>query len=155
MYEALLFLHVIGAIVLIGTGAGIAFFMVNSFHSQNPNLIAHVAGIVVLADYVFTMMAAIAQPITGVLLAREVGWSLTEGWILVSIALYVFVGSCWLPVLVIQKRILLLARAASEAGEQLPKSAICLYRVWFLLGLPAFTAMLAIIWVMLNKPVFY
>jgi uncharacterized membrane protein len=49
-YEILLFLHIIGATVLLGTGAGIAFFMVISNLSNDPKLIAHVAGIVVLAD---------------------------------------------------------------------------------------------------------
>ncbi|MGB5839732.1 MAG: DUF2269 family protein, partial [Brucella anthropi] len=47
-YDILRFLHVIGATVLLGTGAGIAFFMVISNRSGDPRLIAHVGGIVVL-----------------------------------------------------------------------------------------------------------
>ena len=74
IYEVLLFLHVLGATVLLGTGAGIAFFMVMSHQSKDARLIAHVSGIVVIADTVFTATAAIAQPVTGYLLAREVGW---------------------------------------------------------------------------------
>ena len=35
-YEFLRFAHVIGACVLLGTGAGIAFFMVISNRSQDP-----------------------------------------------------------------------------------------------------------------------
>ena len=37
------------------------------------------ARIVVLADWLFTATAAVAQPITGYLLARSAGWSLSEG----------------------------------------------------------------------------
>ena len=81
IHDLLLFAHVIGACVLLGTGAGIAFFMVVSQRSQNPDLIAHVAGIVVLADWVFTATAAIAQPITGYFLALAAGWPLTSGWV--------------------------------------------------------------------------
>jgi uncharacterized membrane protein len=144
----------LGAIVLIGTGLGIAFFMVITFRNQDPALVIHVAGIVVLADYVFTATAAIAQPITGILLARETGWALTSDWILASAALYVFVGCFWVPVLLIQKRILTIAKAARDAGEHFPYAVDDLYRIWFLLGVAAFGAMLVILWLMLTTPEF-
>ncbi|MEJ2035925.1 MAG: DUF2269 domain-containing protein, partial [Maritimibacter sp.] len=86
-------LHIIGATVLLGTGAGIAFFMVMAVRSRSAPLIAHVAGTVVVADMLFTATAVIAQPITGVLLARELGWDLTEGWILAAIGLYLVTGA--------------------------------------------------------------
>lgn len=151
-YEFLRFAHVIGACVLLGTGAGIAFFMVISNRSRDPRLIAHVAGIVVLADTVFTATAAIAQPVTGYLLTREAGWPLLEGWVLVSLCLYVFIGLFWLPVVWIQIRMRRLALAAAEAGTALPEAYHRLYRVWFAFGFPAFFAVLAIIWLMLTKP---
>ena len=47
-------LHVIGACVLLGTGAGIAFFMVLAERTGRPALIAHVASTVVVADTLFT-----------------------------------------------------------------------------------------------------
>lgn len=153
-YELLLFAHVIGACVLLGTGAGIAFFMVISNRSGDPALIAHTAGIVVLADTVFTATAAFVQPITGWLLAREVGWPLTEGWILASLGLYVFVGLFWLPVVWMQIRLRRLAAAARDAGEPLPEAYHRLYRVWFAFGFPAFAAVLGIMWLMLTKPSF-
>ncbi len=37
-YDIILFLHVIGSTVLLGTGAGIAFFMVSSNRTKNPAL---------------------------------------------------------------------------------------------------------------------
>ena len=96
-HDLLLFTHVIGACVLLGTGAGIAFFMVAAQRSRDPALIAHVAGIVVLADWLFTATAAIAQPLTGYFLAQSAGWPLTSGWVMWSLLLYVFVGVFWLP----------------------------------------------------------
>ena len=151
-YEILLFLHVIGAVVLLGTGAGIAFFMVVSHRSRDAALIAHVAGIVVLADTLFTATAAVAQPITGYLLAREVGWALTEGWVALSLALYLVVGAFWLPVVWMQIRMRNLARQAREADAALPEAYSRLYRWWFACGFPAFAAVLAILWLMLTKP---
>lgn len=153
-YEILRFLHVIGATVLLGTGAGIAFFMVISNRSGDPRLIAHVAGIVVLADTVFTATAATIQPITGYLLARDVGWPLLSGWVSLSLTLYVFVGLFWLPVVWMQIRLRDMARLAAAQGEPLPEAYHRLYRWWLAFSFPAFAAVLAIIWLMLTKPSF-
>mgnify|MGYP001794218794 FL=1 len=151
-YEFLRFAHVIGACVLLGTGAGIAFFVVMSNRSGNPALIAHVAGIVVLADAVFTATAAVLQPVTGYLLTREIGWPLTEGWVLLSLCLYVIVGVFWLPVVLVQLRMRNLAVIAARNGDALPRAYHRLYRIRFAFGFPAFAAVLAIVWLMLTRP---
>ncbi|MFV0294695.1 MAG: DUF2269 family protein [Hyphomicrobiaceae bacterium] len=151
-YDILRFLHVIGATVLLGTGAGIAFFMVISNRSNDARLIAHVAGIVVLADTLFTATAAIVQPITGYLLAREAGWPILQGWVAWSLALYVVVGAFWLPVVWMQIHMRNLARAARDTDTPLPEQYHRLYRWWFAFGFPAFAAVLAIVWLMLTKP---
>ena len=145
-------LHVLGACVLIGTGAGIAFFMVMAHRTRQPAIIAHTAGIVVIADTVFTATAVIAQPITGVLLAWSIGWPLTEGWIVVSALLYVLIGAFWLPVVWIQIQLRNLARAAAADGVPLPAAYDRLYRIWFACGFPAFISILVIVWLMLARP---
>lgn len=153
-YDVLLFLHVIGATVLFGTGAGIAFFMVMSQRSKSPAMIAHVAGIVVISDTVFTATAAVVQPITGYFLMREVGYALTDVWIAASLGLYVFVGIFWLPVVWIQIQLRNMAQVAADQGTALPQRYHRLYRIWFACGFPAFFAVMAILWLMLTKPVF-
>jgi uncharacterized membrane protein len=151
-YHLLKWLHVLGSTVLLGTGAGIAFFMLMAHRSGDVRLIAGVARIVVIADYVFTATAVIAQPITGVLLARITGYSLSEGWILLSIGLYLLTGAFWLPVVWMQSRIRTLAAAAAASGEELPAEYHRLFRWWFAFGFPAFTAVLAIFWLMIARP---
>jgi uncharacterized membrane protein len=151
-YFLLKWLHVIGATVLLGTGAGIAFFMLMAHRTGDVRVVAGVARIVVLADYVFTATAVVAQPLTGVLLARWVGYPLTEGWILASIALYLLTGAFWLPVVWMQSRMRDLAAAAAAAGEKLPEEYHRLFRRWFAFGFPAFTAVLAIFWLMIARP---
>ena len=145
-------LHVIGACVLLGTGAGIAFFMVMAHRSREAALVAHVAGTVVIADALFTATAVIAQPVTGLWLAALTGWPLSTPWIVVSLALYVVTGAFWLPVVWMQLRMRNLARAAADAGEPLPDAYHRLYRLWFACGFPAFAAVLAIVWLMLARP---
>ncbi len=144
--------HVIGACVLLGTGAGIAFFMVMAQRTKDAAVIAHVAGTVVVADWLFTASAVVVQPITGVLLAMEIGWPLMSGWIVLSVALYIVVGVFWLPVVWIQHRLWTLARAAAASGEALPDQYHKLYRLWFIAGFPAFIAVLAIVWLMVSRP---
>ncbi|MEO8385603.1 MAG: DUF2269 domain-containing protein, partial [Betaproteobacteria bacterium] len=140
--DILRWLHVIGATVLLGTGAGIAFFMFMANRTRDPMLIAHTAGIVVLADLVFTASAVVVQPITGVLLAQQIGWPLTQGWLMVSIVLYLVTGLCWLPVVWIQIQLRNMARDAAKTGAPLPARYHQLFSVWFVLGIPAILSVL-------------
>ena len=144
--------HVIGATVLLGTGAGIAFFMLMAHRTKDAALIAHTASIVVIADWIFTASAVIVQPITGYLLMREIGWPMSEGWIVLSLGLYVFTGLFWLPVVWIQTQMRDLAHEAAETSAPLPERYHKLYRIWFACGFPAFFAVLAILWLMIDRP---
>jgi len=152
MLGLLLLAHILGATVLFGTGAGIAFFMLLAHLSRDPRVIAHVAGSVVIADTIFTATAVIAQPITGYALARLIGWPLTTGWIEWSLALYGVAGIFWLPVVWIQLHLRGLAESAARKGTALPARYHTLFTVWFACGFPAFFAVLAIIWLMSAKP---
>ncbi len=154
LYHFLKWLHVIGATVLLGTGAGIAFFMMMAHRTRDAKTIADVASIVVVADYVFTLSAVIAQPITGLGLAHAVGYPLTSGWIALSVALYFFTGAFWVPVVFMQRRMRDLARIAAQDGAPLPDEYFRLYRRWFAFGFPAFFAVLAIFWLMIARPAF-
>lgn len=145
-------LHVIGACVLLGTGAGIAFFMVMAHGTRCAPLVAHVAGTVVVADFLFTATAVVAQPLTGIWLANLTGWPLFMPWIVASLSLYALIGVFWLPVVWLQMRMRDLARAAAEAGEELPPAYHRYFRMWFAAGFPAFAAVLAIVWLMLERP---
>src|SRR5579862_8262431 len=77
-YLILKYLHVLGAVVILGTGSGIAFFMLMADRSREPAFIARTAGVVVLADFIFTATAICLQPITGWLLLRRTGGSFAE-----------------------------------------------------------------------------
>lgn len=151
-YLALKFLHIIGATVLLGTGSGIAFFMVVAHRTGRPTAIAEVARIVVIADFVFTATAVIAQPVTGLLLAREAGYRLSEGWLVASVILYLVTGAFWLHVVWMQMRMRDLAGEAAAAGTPLPAAYSRLFRIWFLFGIPAFCAVLTILWLMIARP---
>ncbi len=145
-------LHILGATVVFGTGLGIAFFMWMAHLTGNAATIAATARVVVIADATFTATSVVAQPVTGVALAWLVGYSLLEPWIVATIGLYVLIGACWLPVVWIQLKLRDLAAAAAQTGAALPERYFGLFRIWFALGIPAFSGMIAIFALMVWKP---
>jgi uncharacterized membrane protein len=151
-YFLLKLAHVLGACVLFGTGLGIAFFMWMANRSGDTTIIAGTARIVVIADTVFTAVAAVLQPLTGAALAGAMGMSLWSPWIVASLLLYLLVGACWLPVVAIQIKMRDLAVTARDAGAALPAKYHRLFRVWFILGWPAFASVIAIFVLMIVKP---
>jgi uncharacterized membrane protein len=138
---------------MLGTGSGIAFFMLMANRSGDAAFIGRTAGVVVIADLVFTATAVALQPVTGWLLMRETGLTFSESWIVVSLVLYFIAGAFWLPVVWMQARMRDLALAAVQAGEALPAAYHRLFRIWFLFGIPGFGAVLAILYLMIAKPV--
>jgi len=145
-------LHIIGATVIFGTGLGTAFQMWMANRGGDSRSIATVARNVVVADWLFTTPAVIAQPLTGTLLALMAGYGLSDRWLVASILLYVLAGACWLPVVWIQLRLRALAEKAVSDGEPLPAAYHRLFRIWFILGWPAFIAILVIFHLMVAKP---
>jgi uncharacterized membrane protein len=152
IYFVIKYLHVLGAIVILGTGTGITFFMLMAHASKDAAFIARTAGVVVIADTFFTLSAVIAQPITGMELMIVQSYSIREHWILVSLALYVVAGLFWIPVVLMQAEMRDLARAAAAKGEPLPPRYFALFRRWFIFGIPGFGSVMIILWLMIAKP---
>ena len=152
LYFLLKYLHIIGASVLLGTGAGIAFFMLLAHRTGDARVVAGVARIVVIADFLFTATAVVLQPVTGAALVWHVGYGYREHWIVLSIILYLVTGAFWLPVVWMQARMRALAAEAAAAGQPLPSAYHRLFRWWFAFGFPAFAAVAAIFWLMIARP---
>ena len=150
LYLSLKTLHILSMLLLFGTGLGSAFYKWMADRSGNLAHIAVTNRHVVLADWLFTTPTVIFQPISGLAMASLAGYSLRSDWIAISLALYVFAGACWLPVVWLQYRIRDLARTASPGP--LPAPARRLFAIWFTLGWPAFGALTGVFWLMISKP---
>lgn len=145
-------IHLLSAILLFGTGLGSAFYKWMADRSDNLPAIAVTNRHVVLADWLFTTPTIVLQPITGLWLAHLAGWPLSGQWLWLSIALYLLAGACWLPVVWLQIRMRNeAARAVAEGGQLSPRYRRDA-RLWFLLGIPAFSAMVAVVFLMVHKP---
>lgn len=152
-YLLLKWVHILSSTILFGTGIGIAFFQWMTWRSGEVAAIARVTRLTILADFVFTTPAVIIQLVTGFALLQVLSLPWTTPWVLAALALYMLIGACWLPVVAIQLRLARLAAAAHAAGQPLPAAFARLMRVWFILGWPAFLAVLAIFWLMVRKAV--
>ena len=151
-YFILKYVHVIGASVLLGTGAGIAFFMLMAHRTGEAAFIAKTAEVVVIADFIFTLSSVLVQPVTGGLLMWLSSTSITEGWLMTSLVLYAIAGVFWVPVVFMQIEMRDLARAAVVSGAALPPRYFTLFHRWFLFGIPGFGSVMAILWLMIAKP---
>jgi uncharacterized membrane protein len=152
LYFIVKYLHVLGAIVILGTGTGIAFFMLMAHRSRDPSFIARTAEIVVIADMLFTASAVVLQPLTGGVLMALSGTALAERWLFTSLGLYVVAGLFWIPVIFMQIEMRDLARLAAAQQGLLPPRYFALFRRWFMFGIPGFGSVMVILWLMIAKP---
>lgn len=152
-YTTLKTLHILSMVLLFGTGLGSAFYKWMADRSGNVQHIAITNRHVVLADWIFTTPTVILQPLTGLWMVHLAEMPLSTPWIAASLALYVLAGACWLPVVWLQIRMQRLAQTAATRQLPLPPDYGHLARWWFWLGVPAFTAMVLVVAMMVSKHV--
>jgi uncharacterized membrane protein len=145
-------LHILSASVIFGTGVGIAFFMVRARRTGDAATVAAVSKMVVTANLVFTAIAFVVQPITGIGILVVNRWDPYQPWLLIAYGLYILTLLCWAPALWLQVRMRDLAIEAAKAGQTLPDAYDRLYRRWLILGWPAFAIVIAIFGLMVAQP---
>ncbi|RBB97040.1 DUF2269 domain-containing protein [Pseudomonas sp. MWU12-2115] len=151
LYLGLKYVHVIAAIFLFGFGMGSYLYLIAASRTANPQVIAHVARMVVRYDAWITTPAGFIQIATGYWLTRLAGLPLTADWVLMSLILFFIVGSLWLPVLVLQKRLQRMAASAVVCGTRLADEYRAVYRQWFWMGVCGFLGMFVIVLMMVTK----
>lgn len=147
--------HILSAAILFGTGLGTAFFCWFGYRrALRTGEIAALRAtlrLTVIADACFTAPAVVFQAVSGLMLMKLLAWPLVSPWSVAVWCLFAVVGACWLPVVVIQVR---LRRESERAAsiEALPARFHRWFRWWFALGIPAFTAVVVIFYLMVAKP---
>lgn len=138
-------------VLLFGTGLGSAWYKWMADRSGDVQHIAATNRQVVLADWLFTTPTILLQPITGVAMLVVLEIPVSTPWVAWSIALYLLAGACWLPVVWLQIQMRRLSKSASLNGRALSDQYWRYARWWFWLGVPAFTAMVLIVVLMVFK----
>lgn len=138
--------HILSATILFGTGLGTAFFMLKAYLSKNDQAMRITTSTVVMADRIFTTPAVVIQLATGLWLTRKLNIPFDSWWFIVVVSLYALVGICWIPVVWIQIRIRNLI-ADGESRDSYQK----LMRIWVALGVPAFSSVVLIFYLMVSR----
>ena len=99
-------LHIISATLMVGTGFGTAFYLFWANRSGSVAAQSVVSHWVIKADWWFTTPAVIFQPLSGLWMLYERGYTvstmLEQNWVWMTIGLYILAGICWLPVVWLQ-----------------------------------------------------
>lgn len=151
-YVVVKWLHIVSATFLFGTGVGSAFYKYVIDRGGNIAAIAQVSVWVVRADWLFTAPTVVFQPLSGFYLVWLMGIPLSTPWVAWSLVLYILAGACWLPVVVLQIRMRDLALAAWREHNELPALYWRYARIWFWLGVPAFTMLVIVFFLMVARP---
>jgi uncharacterized membrane protein len=151
-YLVVKWLHILSSTLLFGTGIGSAFYLLVSVLRRDPRVVAGVARIVVIADWLFTATTVVAQPLTGLYMVHLAGMPLGTRWLAWSMVLYAIAVACWLPVVWLQMRMRDLAAESVQRNEPLSPAFTRCFRIWVALGIPAFFAFVAVFWLMTAKP---
>ena len=151
-YLSLKYLHLLSMVLLFGTGFGSAFYKWMADRSGNVIHIAATNRHVVLADWLFTAPTVIFQLISGLVMLYLAHIPVTTLWVMASLVLYVMAGLCWVPVVWLQISMRKISNKAESENTNLTPLYWRYYRIWFWLGVPAFTAMLIVVQLMVSKP---
>ncbi|HWT96249.1 MAG TPA: DUF2269 domain-containing protein [Terriglobales bacterium] len=145
LYDLVKTLHILTATWLFGAGCSTAFHMLRAWRSGEAGIIRYAARSTVLADWLFTAIPGILQPVTGIALIVMAGIDPWSSWLVAAYGLFVLALVCWLQVAAIQIR---LARGTAAIGAD-DRAA---FRRWLILGCPGFSAVLIIFYLMVAKP---
>lgn len=151
-YSLVKTVHILSATVLFGTGIGIANFMFFGHRSGVPQERAFAARMTVKADFLFTLPSAVIQPLSGAFLVWHGGYRWNDYWLVLAVGLYLLAGACWVPVVVIQMRMKALLEAQLRGEPYDERAYNRLFRMWFMLGWPAFGGLVFVFWLMVTKP---
>ena len=90
--------------------------MLDGHLSRVPAARRFAAATTVRADFLFTLPAVIVQPLSGAWLVWQGGFDWSDRWLVVTYALYLLAGACWLPVVAIQMRMKAMFEAQAITG---------------------------------------
>lgn len=152
LYNSLVIVHIVSASVLFGTGVGTALYMLYANILKDINIIALATKRVVTADWLFTGISGVLQPVTGIGLLHLKGYSLSHAWAMGVFTCYIIAAVCWFIVVYLQIRCRDLAVAALTSNSQLPAKYYSYFKAWFILGIPAFLSLMIVFYLMANNP---
>ncbi len=153
MFQVLLALHILAAVVFVGNIITAAFWKVRADRSGNLETIAIPARSLLQADYIFTAPGIVVLLLTGIWMVGLSDWGrFQEPWLGGSFVLLIVTGIIWLAVLLPQqRRMVRLAQEGADAGAMGPEYRSA-SRIWSMFGGIATLLPILILFLMVFKP---
>ncbi len=147
LYLFFKYLHLLGALLFLGTGLGSAFYKWQADRSQKLSVQAWCNRAIFWADLVFTIPSGLILPSTGWAMVKAAGFSWSSTWLQLGVAGYLSAGLLWLPAFYLQ------IKMEKETRRSVLSPSYARYqKIWIFLRIPAFLIGLATVAVMVFKP---
>ncbi|MFQ6026458.1 MAG: DUF2269 family protein [Dehalococcoidia bacterium] len=153
MFQILLAIHILSAVLFIGNIVTAAFWKVRADRSGNLEIIAVTTRSLLQADYAFTTPGISGLLITGIWMVGLTGWDrFQQTWLSVSLVLLIITGLIWVALLLpLQFRMARLSREGAASGAPDPAYAKA-SRLWAIFGGIATLLPVIILFLMVLKP---
>jgi uncharacterized membrane protein len=152
-YDIMKFLHILGAVLLVGNVTITAFWKVFADRTGDARIVAFGQYLVTLTDWIFTL-GGIVLTIAGgygMVLMRDFR-IFEETWLVLGQLFFLVSGLIWLFILIpLQIRLARQARKAGAAGS-VPEAYWRDGRLWLIWGVIATIPLVGAIYVMVAKP---
>lgn len=147
-----LFVHVFGAVLLVGNIVTAAFWKLRADWQGQPVVIHSAVKNVMAADMVFTLPGIVMILVSGSLMAEKAGYSLSGwNWLTLSLLLFAVTGVLWAAVLLpLQRSMIRLSRRAMETGT-ISTAYRRVSAMWAVFGTAATLLPVAILYLMIAK----
>jgi uncharacterized membrane protein len=152
MFYWIKIIHVISATLLFGVGVATAIYYVYLNQQTDIQDIIKVNKQVGYADWIFTAMAGVIQPITGFTLIYLKHYTLSAEWWLVVMFGFGLAGLCWFPAVYLRNKCLQLAEVSLMQNNSLPINYYQYYRWRCALSVIAFFILIIVFYFMANVP---
>lgn len=148
----LLFLHVAGAVLLVGNIITAAFWHERARRTGNAAVVHSAAKTVMLADGVFTLPGIMLLVVSGAIMAERSGYGWGFHWLTLSLLLFGLSGAIWLAALLpLQRRMIRLSRQGLESGV-VPQDYLRVSAGWNAFGTIAALLPVIVLYLMIAKP---
>ncbi len=150
-YYVMKYLHILSAVIMVGTGFGSALYVFFANRSGSLTVQHFANSMVVRLDWYLTTPTVIIQPLTGWWLIQHVGWQWNSAWLMSAYILYLLIGLAWLPVVWLQVKMYRCTAQALRLNTALDERYIIYQRYWERLGYVGFSGAIVVFYIMVSK----
>lgn len=149
------FLHILGAILLLGNVIVTGTWLVRAERTKEPQVMRFAARTVNWADALFTVPGVVLLFISGIILSNDWGGIFGTNWIVASIAFFCVSGILWAVFLLpYQFKLVKISDSILESGTELTDDFFKILHKWYLWGSLSILAVVIAFIFMIFKPNF-